>query len=164
VIKQISRDALAEVRETLGVLRGGGEVAPRSPAPGLADLEQLLAGTTAAGLRTEADVRGEARHLPAAVDLAAYRLIQEALTNVTRHSAADRAEVRIRYDDGGLRLQVTDGGPSRRAATGGTGRAPGHGLAGMTERAASLGGTVEAGPRPGGGYRVTAWFPTGGAM
>ncbi|HEY0487769.1 MAG TPA: sensor histidine kinase [Mycobacteriales bacterium] len=155
-IKQTSRDALAEVRQTVGALRAGGEVAPRAPAPGLADLDQLLATTTAAGLRAEADVRGAPRPLPAAVDLAAYRVVQEALTNVARHSASDWAEVRVTYAGGGVRVEVTDDGPPRPAAHAGAG----HGLLGMRERASSLGGTVSSGPRPGGGYGVTAWFPT----
>jgi signal transduction histidine kinase len=114
----------------------------------------------ATGLRAEAEVTGQPRRLPAAVDLAAYRLAQEALTNVARHSAAVRAQVRVTYGGDWLYVQVDDDGPARQAPDGRAGA--GHGILGMTERAASLGGALEAGPRPGGGYRVVARLPLGG--
>jgi signal transduction histidine kinase len=154
VIRQTSRDALAEVRETLGALRGGeGGAAPRAPAAGLGELDRLVAGLRATGLDVDTEVTGRARAVPAAVDLTAYRIVQEALTNVTRHSGAAAAHLRLRYGDDSLDLVVDDAGPARHP------HRTGHGLLGMTERAAAVGGAVEAGPRDGGGYRVSAHLP-----
>jgi signal transduction histidine kinase len=97
---------------------------------------------------------GEPVPLPAGVDLSAYRIVQEALTNTLRHAQATRADVTLRYAPGMMEVDVTDDG--RAAPANGSG---GHGLVGMRERAALLGGTLDAGPRPGGGYRVHAWLP-----
>lgn len=151
-IKEASRDALRELRTALDLLRHG-EEAPRSPAPRLADLDALVAGVRAGGLevRLEHDAAPPAAPLPAAVESAAYRIVQEALTNVTRHARAQAVTVRLGYEDG-VTVEVTDDGVGVPAD-------PGNGIGGMRERAAALGGTVEAGPRPGGGFRVAAHLP-----
>jgi signal transduction histidine kinase len=159
-IKEASREALHELRTALDLLRHG-EVAPLAPAPRLADLDTLVAGVRASGLdvRLETPRPDEARPegggmippLPAAVELAAYRIVQEALTNVARHARARAVTVRLSYEDG-MTVEVIDDG------IGGT-AAPGNGIVGMRERAAALGGKVETGPCPGGGFRVSAHLP-----
>jgi signal transduction histidine kinase len=164
-INDVSKQALVELRSVLGVLRDvdahdGATPAPRAPAPGLARLEDLIDNAAAAGLAVRVEADGSRAPLPADVDLAAYRIIQEALTNSARHSGGANATVRLGYDDDALRVEVDDDGTSRppgRPASqpGGSG----HGIAGMTERAAALGGTLAAGPRPEGGFRVRARLP-----
>lgn len=154
IIKEASKEALGEVRQVLDTLRSPGE-APRTPAPGLDRLPELVEQAGAAGLRVEVTAEGEAPALPPGVDLAAFRILQEALTNVVRHSAARTARIRISRRPGLLELCVDDDGP----AAGGASDGSGSGLVGMRERAAALGGTVEAGPRPDGGFRVTATLP-----
>jgi signal transduction histidine kinase len=149
-IKDASHDALQELRTALDVLRRG-EAAPRTPAPTLADLPALLDNVRASGLDIDFQQHGEPAPLSATTELAAYRIVQEALTNITRHAHAHHARVRLGYDDG-VRIEVTDDG------VGGT-AAPGKGITGMRERAEALGGTVEAGPRQHGGFRVTAHLP-----
>lgn len=155
-IKQASKDALTELRSTLGVLRETdepGEGAPREPAPGLARLDALVARTTAAGLPVELSVDGTPKQLPGQVDLAAYRIVQESLTNALRHAGDARATVRLTYGDDTLEVVVDDDG---RGTTAGPARHGGHGIAGMRERAAATGGDLDVGPRPGGGFRVRA--------
>jgi signal transduction histidine kinase len=154
-IKDASRDALRELRGVLGVLRRVDEDAPRSPAPGLARLDELASAARTAGVRIETSVEGTPRPLPLGVDLAAYRIVQESLTNVARHAAARTATVRVTYGDDELTVQVDDDGVggSNPAATGGSG------VRGMRERAEVLGGDLEAAPRPGGGFRVVARLP-----
>jgi signal transduction histidine kinase len=155
-IKTASAEALREVRAVLGVLRPEEEVAPRQPALGLDRLGEL---TAAAGLPVTTAVSGKRRALPAEVDRAAYRIVQEALTNVRKHAAPGAtAEVSIGYTRDGLRLSVRNDGPPA-GETGETGE--GSGIAGMRARAVALGGTLEAGPRPGGGFAVTALLPIG---
>ncbi|NJP43854.1 sensor histidine kinase [Actinacidiphila epipremni] len=156
-IKAASKEALGEVRQVLGALRAPGD-APRAPAPGLDRLPELLDQAAAAGLRTDLAVEGARVPLPPGADLAAFRIVQEALTNVVRHSGARTARVRLVYRPGLLDLRVDDDGP---AAVGGE-SGGGNGLVGMRERAAALGGTVEAGPRGDGGFRVRARLPLGG--
>ena len=149
-IKEASRDALRQLRTALDLLRRG-EDAPRDPVPRLSDLGALVAGVRAGGLDVRLEDEGPSAPLPAAVELAVYRIVQESLTNVTRHARASMATVRLGYDDE-VSVEVTDdgvGGPVD----------PGNGIVGMQERAAALGGTVEAGPRPGGGFRVAARLP-----
>jgi len=156
-IKHASKDALGELRSVLEALRTD-EHAPRAPTAGLARLGDVVDGAAAAGLAIETEIEGEPAPLPAAVDLAALRIVQEALTNVIRHAGAARAAVRLRYERAALLVEVADGG--RGAAADGAGQdGGGNGIAGMAERAASLGGTLEAGPRPGGGFRVRARLP-----
>jgi signal transduction histidine kinase len=163
-IRQASDEALGELHAMLGVLRerdGDGGGTPLAPAPGLGELDALVAQAAGAGVEVQVSLEGSPRPLPAAVDLACYRVVQESLTNVVRHAGASRAEITVRHDDGRVVVEVTDDG--RGAAVGnGNGGGPGMGIAGMRERARSLGGTLEAGPRPGGGFRVQAVLPVGG--
>ncbi|MFE9836733.1 sensor histidine kinase [Streptomyces sp. NPDC005551] len=153
-IKAASKEALGEVRQVLDTLRADGQ-APRAPAPGLGRLPELVEQAASAGLTVE--VLGEVTGLAPATDLAAFRIVQEALTNVVRHSGSRHARVRIDRTEGALRLRVDDEGPATGADAGGSG----NGLAGMRERAAALGGTIEAGPRADGGFRVLALLPLG---
>ncbi|WP_368499168.1 sensor histidine kinase [Herbiconiux sp. A18JL235] len=185
-IKATSRSALEEVRSVLGVLRDGGEMtgvrtdspAPLVPTPDLRRLDELLDSVRSQGLRVEASVDPAAHAAPAAVQLAMYRIVQESLTNVVRHSAGDRAEVAIVVTDEGYRVTVDDPGPARGGTTvGGPGRGgprepggpasggpafigSGRGVLGMRERTELLGGRFSAGPvADGRGFRVIADLP-----
>ncbi len=159
-IKAVSKDALDELRTMLVAFRQGDENAPRSPAPSLDRLDELVEVTRAAGIPVTVQTVGEARSLPAAVDLAAYRIVQESLTNVARHAGPATATVRLVHGTDGLDIEVRDdgGAPAANGSSGGTGS----GIAGMRERADALGGRLEAGPRPGGGFAVAAHLPFGG--
>lgn len=159
VIKEASKDALGELRSMLDVLRQVENESPRSPAQGLARLDDIVARATAAGLRVNTEVRGEPQRLPARLDLAAFRIVQEALTNVMRHAKAATATVQVVYDDQELTVQVDDDG---RGAVSDNDTSVGQGILGMRERASALGGVVEAGPRPDGGFRVLARLPLNG--
>jgi signal transduction histidine kinase len=159
-IKQASSDALGELRSVLDALRQSGEAPPRTPAPSLSRLYDLTAQAAAAGLGVETIVDGVPRPLPASVELAAFRICQEAVTNVVRHAGTASARIRLAYGDDELLVQVDDDG--RGAASNGTG-VGGRGLTGMRERATALGGSLEAGPGPGGGFHVRARLPTDGA-
>jgi signal transduction histidine kinase len=209
-IQTVTSEALADMQRMLGALRqaGGGmagevpgpaggaaappvqapAAAPLAPAPGLADLDRLVAGTAGAGIRVEVLRTGPARAIPAGIDLSAFRIVQEALTNVVKHSGADRCLVRIAHGAGQLCVEITDpgqrpvpapaagaralamAGASARAVAGpgGTGAraglppGAGHGIAGMRERVSLCGGEFAAGPLPGRGFRVTARFPLPG--
>jgi signal transduction histidine kinase len=196
-IKLASKDGLRELRAVLNVLRqadDGDDADPSGrtqPAPGLGQLDALIAGTAQAGLATSLSLTGDAGPLPAAVDLAAYRIIQESLTNAIRHAGPATAAVSLTYGHAELRIEVTDTGrgshaagghgsrsegganessgeseDSRNGGSGGSGSGGtgvgGHGLIGMRERAASVGGTVEAGPGRERGYRVLARLPLDG--
>ncbi|AYG84362.1 Sensor histidine kinase DesK [Streptomyces hundungensis] len=156
-IKSASKEALGEVRQVLETLRAPGE-APRSPAPGLDRLPELVEQAASAGLTVETTTSGGRRALPPGTDLAAFRIVQEALTNVVRHSAARTARVTIDQEPGALVLRVDDDGPASGGKAGGSG----NGLIGMRERAAALGGSIDAGPLPSGGFRVTARLPLAG--
>ncbi|MEV7388597.1 MULTISPECIES: sensor histidine kinase [unclassified Streptomyces] len=151
-IKAASKEALGEVRQVLDTLRAPGD-APRTPAPGLGRLPELVEQAASAGLTVT--VEGEPPRLPPGADLAAFRIVQEALTNVVRHSVSRHARVLLEPGGGELRLRIDDDGPATGADAGGSG----NGLAGMRERAAALGGTIEAGPRADGGFRVLAVLP-----
>ncbi|MDH6136430.1 signal transduction histidine kinase [Kitasatospora sp. MAA4] len=156
-IKAASKEALGEIRQVLGTLRNPGAPAPRSPAPGLDRLAELTAQAAHAGLDVAVREVGGTRELPTATGLAAFRIVQEALTNVIRHSVARRAEVLLDWTaPDALTVQVEDPGPAGEADAGGSGT----GLVGMRERVTALGGTLEAGPRAGGGFRVRARLPT----
>ncbi len=157
-IHEASADALREVRSALDVLRGAREQAPRSPAAGLSRLDELVAGATTAGVEVSTEVHGKPAALPASVDLAAFRIVQESLTNVVRHAQARSATVRLTYGSGEVVLQIDDDGESVYGEADFDG---GNGIAGMRERALALGGEVEAGPRPDGGFRVHARLPVG---
>jgi signal transduction histidine kinase len=159
-IQATSRTALDELRRLLGVLRQDDE--PRgglAPTPGLADLDALLGQVVGAGLAVRLRVEGTRPAVPGGVDLCAYRIIQEALTNVVKHAGPAQAQVRVCYGDREVSVEVTDDGRGV-AAPAGTGRAgAGHGLVGMRERVALFGGDLKVGPRPGGGFRVAARLP-----
>lgn len=159
-IKDTSKQALRELRGTLGVLRQVDEDAPLEPAASLSGLAALLDRARSTGLAVRDEVAGEPRPVPPEVDLAAYRIVQEALTNVTRHAGADTAVVRIGYRDEEVCVQVDDDGAGSTGSTGGTATG-GSGIRGMRERARALGGELSAGARPGGGFRVLARLPLG---
>jgi signal transduction histidine kinase len=158
-IRRSSRQAMAELKATVTALREGD--APRDPLPGLNQLEELVGMATSAGVRVELEVSGERRPLPAAVDLTAFRIVQESLTNVLRHARAGSATVRVRYGPEMLQLEVDDDGVGAEPSA--VRRGGGHGLAVMAERAAAVGGRLEAGPGAPRGFRVGAWLPLDGA-
>jgi signal transduction histidine kinase len=154
-ISQTSRSTLVEIRRMLGGLRDD-EGVSYVPAPGLADLHRLVRDVAGAGLHAEVRVEGTTTELPPGVDLTAYRIVQEALTNVLKHAGRATATVVIAYEDKVLRLEILDDG------RGVNGRATGgHGLAGMRERVGVYGGSFEAGPLTGGGFRVAVRLPYG---
>jgi signal transduction histidine kinase len=180
-VEEASRGALDELRRVLCLLRNddepatagaaAGEAGPArpdasaaapalTPVPGLGDLDSLAAMVRAAGTPVEVDVTGDVAAVSTAAALTAYRIVQEALTNVVRHAPGARATVAMRITAAGVRIRVTDtgrpGGPAGTAGTAGAGR---HGIVGMRERAAVFGGTLNAVPLPGGGFRVTAFLP-----
>ena len=154
VVEQTGRQALAEMRRLVGVLRRPEEAPTLAPQPSLEYLEKLVAHVRESGLPVDLRVEGEAVRLPASLDLTAYRLIQEGLTNALKHAKADRAEVIVRYGAGELELEVADNGTGS-----GDGKGGGHGLVGMRERVAVYGGELEAEPRPEGGFRLRARLP-----
>jgi signal transduction histidine kinase len=155
-IEATGRAALAELRRLLGVVRGDG--AGYAPQPSLDRLDELVDQVRSAGLRVAVTVEGEPRPLPAGVDLSAYRVVQEALTNTLKHAHATQAEVTLRFGADGLDIDVRDDGAGNGNAGGGTG---GNGLIGMRERVAVFGGSLTAGPAAGGGFAVSARFPFG---
>jgi signal transduction histidine kinase len=179
-IRQASDEALGELHAMLGVLRDGDDGRPPlAPVPGLDELDALVAQAGGAGIAVRVSVQGEPRRLPAAVDLAAYRVVQESLTNVVRHAGASRAEVVVTHGDGRVVVEVVDDGNGNKGMesasgrqledsdrqdrrSGRSGRSAGQGIVGMRERARALGGTLEAGPCPGGGFRVLATLPVEG--
>jgi len=159
-IEVTSRAALEELRRLLGVLRQDSEPqGDLSPVPGLADLDSLLAEVAKAGLGVRLRVEGTPSPLPAGVDLSAYRIVQEALTNVVKHAGPARAQVVVGYRDREVTVEVTDDGRGVGALAGDGRAGVGHGLIGMRERVAAFDGDLEAGPRPGGGFRVAARLP-----
>jgi len=157
-IEATSRETLSGLRRVLTGLRraelepGDGQ-APLGPAPGLADIERLAAMTLDAGVKVDVDWHGSREPLPAEIDLSAFRIIQEAVTNVVRHAGISQCRVLIGQQDGQLSIEVTDSG------RGGSMAATGYGITGMRERATLLGGDFSAGPRPGGGFGVAARLP-----
>lgn len=169
-IESTGRVALAEMRRIVDVLRGpdspapaslsGHETTGRSPQPGLADLPDLVEHMRSVGLPVEVQVGGEPRELPLGVELTAYRVIQEALTNTLKHAGARRADVAVRYSPADVTVHITDDGrgPAGEAAD----RPPGHGLLGMRERVGLYGGELHVGARDGHGYEVRARIPVDG--
>jgi signal transduction histidine kinase len=155
-IREASHEGLRELRSILNVLRQADEADGRQPAPGLAALGSLAAAAQQAGIVVEVSTTGERGALPPSVDLAAYRIVQESLTNVLRHSAAERARIELRYEPSHVVVSVSDNG---RVNGSPLSQGTGAGITGMRERAEALGGTMEAGPQPGGGWRVTAVLP-----
>jgi signal transduction histidine kinase len=157
-IRETSRDSLNELRGMLGVLRSSGDAsagAPLAPTPGLARLDELLRPLREAGLDVDVVGGPVVGPLPAIVDASAYRIVQEALTNVLRHAGSASVRVLLERGEDSLRVEVIDDGSGSQARA----QAEGHGIAGMRERAAALGGTFGAGPRPGGGWSVAAVLP-----
>ena len=166
-IRQASRAGLDELRDTIGLLREPGEpAAPIEPTVGLAGLDELVASFARSGLRVDRDVEGAVRTLPPIADLTAYRVVQESLTNVRKHADGAAARLRLSYDPARLRILVEDdgpgGGPDGNGHNSNGHGGGGHGIAGMRERVAAVGGSLEAGPRPGGGFRVSAVLPLPG--
>jgi signal transduction histidine kinase len=160
-IKRSSKDALEQLRGTLAVFRQrepGSADATRRPAPGLGQLDALVAAMAEGGLPVQVAVTGERAALPAAVDLAAYRIVQESLTNVVRHAGPASATVRVDYQPEALVVEIVDTGGGQAAAPA---RPAGSGIAGMRERAAAVGGTLQAGPGGDGGFLVRARLPLG---
>jgi signal transduction histidine kinase len=155
-IRAVSREALDDVRAILGVLHQG-DVLAAGPAPGLVRLDALVAATTAAGVETNVRVCGRRRPIEASVDLAAYRIVQESLANILRHANATAASVTIAYDAQHVVVAVEDDGSGAGSSDG-----SGSGIAGMRERAHSVGGELEAGRGPDGGYLVRARLPISG--
>ena len=153
-IRRASQAALEELRVTVGLLRQPGDREPVEPAPGLGRLDELIASFTSTGLPVRREVSGDVRPLPETVDLTAYRLVQESLTNTSKHAVAGSALVRLAYKPGMLHLAVEDDGSARPAR-----REDGHGIIGMRERVAAIGGWLAAGYRTEGGYRVEAMLP-----
>ena len=180
LIAATARQAMAELRRLLGVLRApsrsAGEDSPErpglTPAASLTRIDEVLEAVRGAGVPVTLAVAGDPAALPAGIDLTAYRIVQEALTNTVRHAPGSQASVRITYEDGAVSVQVADSGPvpgnghgpvTARApgapAAGGTGLGPGYGLAGIAERVASCGGSLTVGPVPAGGFAITARLP-----
>jgi signal transduction histidine kinase len=157
-IEHSGRQALTETRRLFGVLREPGEQTGRAPQPGISELPALAGSLRAAGLEVSLSIDGDHAALPPAVNVSAYRIVQEALTNVLKHAGPARAEVTVGCADSAVTIEVTDDGPGNPALPVLTG---GQGLAGMRERVAVFGGDLRAGPRPGGGFTVCARLPIG---
>jgi len=153
-VEETGRAALAEMRRLVGVLRRAEETPALVPQPSLEHVEKLVEQTREAGLPTRLTIEGDAAPLPAGIDLTAYRVVQEGLTNALKHARASQAEVHVRYANGTVELVVRDDGNGN-----GTGDGGGHGLVGMRERVAVVGGELAAGPRPNGGYELRARLP-----
>jgi signal transduction histidine kinase len=155
-VERAGREALAEMRRLLGVLDGGEDPRALAPQPGLGDIEDLVFRTRTAGLETNLRVEGEPTIVSPALDLCAYRIVQEALTNAIKHAGPARVSVRLRWTRDALVLDVSDDG---RGPTAHNGASPGHGLAGMRERTGLHGGNIEAGAGRNGGFAVQARLP-----
>jgi signal transduction histidine kinase len=153
-IRQTGQEAIAELSTLVGLIRADASTSA-DPQPTLADLERLVETTRAAGLDVHVDTQGLARPLPAAVELNAYRVVQEGLTNALKYASRARVTVVLHYQSGNLEVEVIDDGCG--AARGRGGR---HGLSGLRARVAIFGGRFEAGSQPGGGWRIRASFPT----
>ena len=155
-VEQAGRDALAEMRRLVGVLGESSDERALSPQPGLADLDELMSTARASGLNVALSVEGEPLPVPPALDLCAYRILQEAVTNAIKHAAPARTQIRVRWTGAALELEVSDDG---RRRSGPHGHTTGHGLAGMRERVAIYGGRLDAGHDDTGGFVVRASLP-----
>ncbi|MDQ6818147.1 MAG: sensor histidine kinase [Actinomycetota bacterium] len=153
-VHETGRQALVEMSRLVGLLREEGEEIGLAPQPGIADLDALVAQVREAGLPVDLHIEGKPRQVPLGVELSAYRVVQEALTNALKHAGPASAEVAVRYDNDALELEVLDDGAGSDG-----GHAGGHGLIGMNERVSLFGGELSAGPRPGGGFAVRARLP-----
>ncbi|HEX6150483.1 sensor histidine kinase [Nocardioides sp.] len=158
-VEEAGRTALTEMRRLLNAMRQDEDAADLAPHPGLDDLERLVRDVGAAGLDVDLQFRGDAAPLPPGLDLSAYRIVQEALTNSLRHSGPGQVEVTVTYEPGALRLEVRDHGPGIAS---GASDGHGHGLVGVRERVKLFGGEMSAHPAPGGGFLVKARLPLGG--
>jgi signal transduction histidine kinase len=158
IIEETGQQALTEMRRMLGTLRTSDEALALAPQPSLKELGRLVEQVQAAGLPVQVAVEGEPRELPPGVDLSAYRIVQEALTNALRHAGPARARVLVRYGPDDLELEIADDG-----AGSGDGSGSGYGLIGMRERVSVYGGELAAGPEPGGGYALRVRLPLGSA-
>ncbi len=156
-VEETGRQALAEMRRLLGIMRTETEPAALAPQPGLGTLPELVEQVRQSGLPVELTVEGTPVKLPAGVDLSAYRIVQEALTNTLKHAGPAHAWVAVRYAGEDVEIEVANDGNSQNAGEGG-----GHGLVGMRERVALCGGELESGPRPGGGFKISARLPVAG--
>jgi signal transduction histidine kinase len=155
-VEETGRQALAEMRRLLGIMRSDAEPAARAPQPGLGTLPALVEQVRQSGLPVELTIEGDPVELPAGVDLSAYRIVQEALTNTLRHAGEAHAWVAVRYGGEDVEIEVANDGSSDN------GDGAGHGLVGMRERVALCGGVLTAGPREGGGFRIAARLPVAG--
>lgn len=153
-VEQTGREAMSEMRRLVGILRGPNAPLQLEPQPGLGQLNRLFEQSKQSGLPVELTVEGDPAPLPPGVELTAYRLIQEGLTNTRKHSSADRSQILVRYQRTGLEVQVRDNGTLISP-----GKCEGQGLIGLRERVAIYGGVLEAGPSEGGGFRLRAWIP-----
>jgi signal transduction histidine kinase len=163
-LERLGRQSVEELRSTVGILRESGTVAPPAPPPSLVRAEELVADVRAAGLDVRLDVEGAVADLPRGVDVAAYRVVQEALTNALRHAPEASTQVRIARNEREIRVAVCDDGRGAAPApsvenAGRDGAVGGHGIIGLRERTAMFGGSLDAGPVPGGGFQVVARFP-----
>jgi signal transduction histidine kinase len=156
-IRRASTDALGELRGLLDLLRTDDAAELRDPTPALADLDRLVSDAAGNGMDVRVEVRGDRHPLPAVIEVAAYRIVQESLTNVVRHARSPTATVTLTYVDTGFEVEVLDEG----CGVAGADEPDGHGITGMKERAAAVGGRLEAGPGPQGGFRVWAQLPVG---
>jgi len=157
-VESTGREALTEMRRLVGLLRDQGAMPEFAPQPSLRTLDVLLGTVREAGLEVDLEVEGDARELPPGVDLSAYRLVQEALTNTMKYAGPAHAWVTLRWRERELELEVANNGRTDSSSNG-----TGHGLAGMRERVALCGGTLETGPRDGGGFVVRCHLPLGAA-
>jgi signal transduction histidine kinase len=157
-VEETGRQALAEMRRMVGIMRSEHEVAALAPQPGLGTLPQLVEQVRQSGLPVELSVEGRPVALPAGVDLSAYRIVQEALTNALKHAGPAHAWVSVRYAADDVEIEVENDGESESAGDG-----AGHGLVGMRERVALCGGELHSGPRPGGGFKISARLPVAGS-
>ena len=157
-IEETGRSSLTEMRRVLGILRSDDDTTQLAPQPTLGDVRSLVDTCADAGLTVDLEVTGRQRPLAAGLELAVYRIVQEALTNVVKHAAADHAEVRLDYGVDTLRIAISDEGRGAAAVPAAPGS--GNGLVGMRERVELFDGTLSTGPRAGGGYQVVATLPT----
>jgi signal transduction histidine kinase len=156
-VEETGRQALAEMRRLVGIMRTEAEPAALAPQPGIGTLPQLVEQVRQSGLPVELTVEGTPVKLPAGVDLSAYRIVQEALTNTLKHAGPAHAWVAVRYAGEDVEIEVANDGITDGENAGG-----GHGLVGMRERVALCGGELQSGPRPGGGFRIAARLPVAG--
>jgi signal transduction histidine kinase len=157
-VEETGRQALAEMRRLLGIMRTDADRPALAPQPGIGTLPELVEQLRLSGLPVELTVEGTPVKLPAGVDLSAYRIVQEALTNTLKHAGQAQAWVAVRYAGDDVEIEVGNDGSSENGNDG-----AGHGLVGMRERVALCGGQLESGPRPGGGFQISARLPVAGS-